>query len=719
MAPDIVLVEGPPEADDILHYVGHPDLKPPVAILVYNPVDLKQASYYPFTEFSPEWIAIRYARQKRIPVRHFDLPMGVQYALPPEERDELPPEIAAREPELAALIADPLGHLARLAGYSDSERWWEASFERGPENRDVFQAVQELMGTLRHELNPPESPLTLRREAHMRQAIRTARREMFQNIAVVCGAWHGPQLDPDSFREKEDAALCKVPKKVKVAATWVPWSYERISRGSGYGAGVVSPAWYRMLFNDRESAVREWMVRTAQLLRAEDFDASSAHAIEAVRLAEALASMRGHSLPGIDELREAAVSVFCAGYDTAFSLVEKKLIVGDGYGEVPSEIPVVPLQEDFRQRCKQLRLDPSQTQDKLLELDLRESPQLEKSRFLHRLVLLGIPWGTLAENGNKGKGTFRETWTLSWKPEFSLNLIEAGMWGNTVESAATAFVLDRAGSLEFLSEVTELLKKSLLAHLPFAIGRLSDRLRDLASLTRDVVQLLEAMPPLVDVYRYGDVRGTDRESIAAILEQLVPRITIGLSAAFSGIDDGVAAERLATFLRAHRAIALLNDPAHRIQWERALQALSADPGIHPLLNGACNRLLFDAQLLGTEQTATRAGLALSPVNGAPKAAAWLDGFLHGSGLLLIHHRELWTLVDDWVGRLDDEGFQMVLPLLRRTFSKYQPVERRKMLELASGTVPSGQESRSDDLSIEGYDAERARIALGGLLKMFP
>ncbi len=37
--PDIVLVEGPPEADPLLQWVNHAELKPPVAILVYQPDD--------------------------------------------------------------------------------------------------------------------------------------------------------------------------------------------------------------------------------------------------------------------------------------------------------------------------------------------------------------------------------------------------------------------------------------------------------------------------------------------------------------------------------------------------------------------------------------------------------------------------------------------------------------------------------------------------------
>src|ERR1700761_9630751 len=79
--PDIVLVEGPPEADGILSWVTHAELKPPVAILAYQPDNPKESSFYPFAEFSPEWQAILYAKKRNIHVRFMDLPAIHRFAL--------------------------------------------------------------------------------------------------------------------------------------------------------------------------------------------------------------------------------------------------------------------------------------------------------------------------------------------------------------------------------------------------------------------------------------------------------------------------------------------------------------------------------------------------------------------------------------------------------------------------------------------------------------
>ena len=55
--PDVVLIEGPPDAQDAVAAAGHADLKPPVALLVYADESPAEAVFYPFAEYSPEWVS--------------------------------------------------------------------------------------------------------------------------------------------------------------------------------------------------------------------------------------------------------------------------------------------------------------------------------------------------------------------------------------------------------------------------------------------------------------------------------------------------------------------------------------------------------------------------------------------------------------------------------------------------------------------------------------
>ena len=76
--------------------------------------------------------------------------------------------------------------------------------------------------------------------------------------------------------------------------------------------------------------------------------------------------------------------------------------------------------------------------DKALDLDLRKPIDLDRSRLLHRLRLLGDRLGHAGADDVRAPGTFRETWSLAWRPELAVDVVEAAVWGTTVAAAATA-----------------------------------------------------------------------------------------------------------------------------------------------------------------------------------------------------------------------------------------------------------------------------------------
>jgi hypothetical protein len=115
---------------------------------------------------------------------------------------------------------------------------------------------------------------------------------------------------------------------MKTAAAWVPWTYERLAAESGYGAGIVSPGWYEHLWAGAEPLAVSWMAKVARLFRAEGLDASVAHLVDATRLAETLASLRGRAVPSLEELNEAVRTSLGFGSDMPLKLVRRALIVG-------------------------------------------------------------------------------------------------------------------------------------------------------------------------------------------------------------------------------------------------------------------------------------------------------------------------------------------------------------------------------------------------------
>ncbi|OON69463.1 DUF5682 family protein [Hymenobacter sp. CRA2] len=734
--PDIVLLECPADGEKALALVADPALQPPVALLLYNPKQHTQATFLPFARFSPEWQAALWCQQHGAHLRCFDLPMTLRFALPdsvehvpaaqapegatPEAADEPAhtadaentpagtPALSEQEPAVEVpLTLDPIAHLARLDGYTDGERWWEARIEHSAGHADAFEVVLQMMTALREELAQPESKETLLREAYMRETLRNTLKQGYQRVAVVCGAWHAPVLGAGQLPAyaKDDKARLKGLKKVTTEATWVPWTYERLARQSGYGAGILSPAWYELLFEQPHAqVVTHWMVRAAHLLRAAQIDASSAHAIEGVRLADALAAVRGLALPGIEELEEAAVSIFGGGYAEALGLVHQQLVIGEKLGEVPDELPASPLQQDLAQQQKALRMKPEAVQ-KTLALDLRKDLDLSRSHLLHRLQLLGIRWGKPQRVQGKS-GTFHEVWSVQWRPELVLQVLEAGRWGNSVLAAASGAAAHRAQEAADLGQISQLLEEALHADLAPALPALVARLETLSAGTRDVAHLLAALPPLVNVLRYGNVRRTEAGQVGQVVHHLVPRLCISLPRTCTGLDDDAARQLLERIEAAHHAVRLLPDEAQQADWYGALLAVARQAASSGLLAGATARLLFDAQQLDADDTARLLGLALAPAQPTAYATAWIEGFLRGSGLLLIHNRTLFDLLDAWLSDLDETVFQEVVPLLRRAFTDFSQPERQQVLALAAG----GPAARTATAAVD-IDVERGRRVL--------
>lgn len=87
----------------------------------------------------------------------------------------------------------------------------------------------------------------------------------------------------------------------------------------------------------------------------------------------------------------------------------------------------------------------------------------------------------------------------------------------------------------------------------------------------------------------------------------------------------------------------------RERWAGMLRALAERDGAIPgLLRGAAARLLLDDGRLAAEEVARLMGLALSPGTGPLEAAGWVEGFLAGGGMLLVHDERLLGLVDGWL-----------------------------------------------------------------------
>lgn len=692
--PTVVLVEAPAEATGVLDWIGGRTdaagdrLEPPVALLGHVVADPHRAVFAPFAEFSPEWQAVRWAAASGVPVEAIDLPLAVTLAG------------AAGPSSLADPVpVDPLAALAAAAGEPDPERWWEDVVEHRGDGPPAFAAVAEAMTAVRAGVLVGVDEQ--RREAHMRQRIRAALAAGHERVAVVCGAWHVPALDlATAPTAAADRALLRGLPKVKVALSWVPWTHERLASATGYGAGVESPGWYDHVFrHPGRDGVGRFVVAAARVLRDAGLPASPDHLVGATRLADALAAIRERPRAGLAEVLDAADAVM-----GGLPLVRRRLVVGEAIGQVPGGAPQVPLARDLARRQQAARLRPVPGAQ-VLELDLRTTGGLRRSRLLRQVAALGIPWGTVTE-GRSSTGTFRETWRVEWRPEWSLRVVERAADGTTLEQAATTRLVDRAAATTRTAELAAVLDDALLADLPGAVDPVLRRLARRAADDPDLFDLMASLEPLARVRRYGDVRATDTAALAEVFDGLVVRVVAGAVAACTSLDDAAADLAAQRIGEVQRALALVDHPARHDAFPAVLDRLAAPDGSHGRLQGRATRLLHDGGHWPAPAVERRLGRALSPGTPPAVGAAFVEGFLAGSGTLLVHDAPLRDIVDRWLASLRPEAFVETVPLLRRTFASFDAAERRQIGRLVAGSALPG-----DDLPAGSFDTGRAAEAL--------
>ncbi len=762
LRPDLVLVEGPPDAERALAAVADAKMKPPVAMLVYAPDEPSRAAFYPFASFSPEWIALKYAASQNVPIRFIDLPCSIRFALDKaaeeaakngtketnEESEKEPDETEASEnatvtKSLAQEIReDPLGALARAADVPDPENWEEREIEQASAPNAIFPELLEIATALRLEAREVEGDEEERlREASMRRGVREALKSGAERIAIVCGAWHAPVLDLETTDEarkslipkkkEDDAILSKLPK-IQTETTWVAWTYSRLARRSGYGAGVTSPGWLEGLWLASQEAARfgalvgigaptsaiedsedvatlsskstpiaRWTTRAARLLRSEGVEVSAANAIEAARLADALASLRGRVAPCLDDARDAILTALCEGVQERLALIARKLEVGNALGSIPDDAPTTPLERDLELTLKRLRLKRS-SEDRVLELDLREERDREKSRLFRRLALFGVPWARREENG--GLGTFRETWRLRWTPELAVDLIEASRFGATVLEAASNATVAALEKIKTLSETLRLLEEVLPAEIDVdALEQVYRRLQDEVAVSGSPEEIFESIPPLTRMLRYKDVRESDATRVLPIFEALFERALVALPNYCANIDEDAAEDRVRQF----------NEIVYSLRAPEFMERLKAffdvfvdlvdAPATSRLISGRFVRLLFEEKIFDERTLDLKISFFTSSSVPSKEIATWLRGFLSGSGQSILWFDSLWIALNRRVASFESEEFKELTPLLRRAFVDFTQSERRQAGETVAKLrldLPPSTESNQNAQNLE-------------------
>ncbi|HEY0193424.1 MAG TPA: DUF5682 family protein, partial [Kofleriaceae bacterium] len=178
LAPEVIAIELPADLAPWIEWLGHPDAAAPLAIAAVSDAG-DDLGFYPFADFSPELVAIRWARARGVAVHAIDLPARSR---------------AGHGREAPAGV----GITARLPGDDSWEQLVEAPAVLAEPER-VRRAALLYGWALRLDAARGDgvAAFDLAREQHMRIALarlgaRGAR------VAAIVGSFHAAALVPES-----------------------------------------------------------------------------------------------------------------------------------------------------------------------------------------------------------------------------------------------------------------------------------------------------------------------------------------------------------------------------------------------------------------------------------------------------------------------------------------------------------------------------------------
>lgn len=680
--PQLVLIEGPSDLSGLIEQLCAEEAVLPAAILAYTESPPVRTVLYPFAGFSPEYQAILWARKNGAEVRFCDLPSGC--ALEYYARQNAPEN--EPDPEERESVYERIEQMTGL----DNDTFWEYNFEQAESLDELLAAVGEYGRGLR-EFSPDDEHNALR-EAYMRRVIHEAEQSVpTEKICVITGAFHTDGLDGVPFSE-EDARLTENTPAQKSLSTLMPYSYYRLSRRSGYGAGSRAPGFYEILWNNRlcgkQQAAAEYLARIAEEQRKRGFSASSAEVIEALRLAETLAEMRGGKQPSLADLRDAAVTCMGHGSFGEISVSCADIEIGAKIGSLPEGSVSTSVQQDFLRQLAELKLERYRTATaEELKLDLRENLRVksEKSAFLdlnrsfllHRLRVLDIGFGALQNNTSDNEHT--EIWLLRWTPECEIRLVESSLiGGDTIEQACALRLAELLYSAESLPAAAKVLGDAFLCGITGAVKTAVLAVQKLAADCVSAVDCGKTIGTLSAIIRFGSLRKLDTEPLAELLQQLFLRFCLSLMG--ESVCDENAAHELMSAISSVNDAALSHTELSEERLLRLLTELADSDMASPLLSGFACAVLTERGKLPAEKLSELISRRLSKGTPPAEGALWFEGLAAKNRRALIARLSLWEKLCAFIAELSDEEFKPALVCLRRTFSVFSPSEKADIAE---------------------------------------
>lgn len=703
--PQVVLIEGPSDFNPRMAELQL-DHRLPIALYSYAHDGERPAQcWFPFLDFSPEWVALREGHRAGLPLRFVDLPHWQYRALPGERQHQR----GTPRPRYAEAVA----RLCQRFGCDGDDALWDHLFEATPDGPELDARLHLYFDELRG--NDPGSAQDRAREAFMAQWVAWAAAR-HERVLLVCGGWHQPCIEAawPGLDGAHEPVVPQPPSGHPAGSHLVPFDQRQVDALGGYGAGMPSPQFYQWVWQHGHAGAAELArARIVERLRAKDVAFSTADLIAFEQSAAGLARLRGHAeLLRVDLLDALQASVVKEALDRPPPWSERTLLLadhhpvlreallaltGEGGGALHGDTPRPPLLHDVQRRLDACGLAVRRDAQAVV-VDRRRPDDAPRAQLLWQLQVLGVHGVELRETRAPNAARrlpaalrFEEHWRLQQGERWFPDLIEASVHGATLDAAARSALLDRAALAgSDPAKLAACLLDAVRAGLAGIGHDLALQLRRGLAHSHDHGSLADAAQTLAELAHvgyWGDaVAPLFEETLAAVADRLLWLLE-GRDGAGgpATVEPDVKAARVFDALLALAPAGL--DTAMVLATLARLARSAARP---PALRGAALAVVFVHGALG----AAAQDEVITITRSMPPRDAlgdFLYGLFSGARALAVESDAIVRAVQAALQSLGDEDFLVALPQLRSAFGWFPARERgalaahvARLLGLAGG-----------------------------------
>lgn len=353
------------------------------------------------------------------------------------------------------------------------------------------------------------------------------------------------------------------------------------------------------------------------------------------------------------------------------------------------------------------------------------------SMFFHRLLFMQAPYARRVKGPNlqtgRDRNLMREIWKYKWSAQVMAALIDASVYGGTVEDAAKGLIQEQLKKAVYAREGALLLTQVLEMGLEGQLEQVYGRLQELLMSDTDFYSLAEALRSLTMVQQLRwlyDSRLEIQEMILICIRRL-----LGLLPGMAQVKEEDMSRCMEAMKLLYQVIGRMEREAPADQWRledtllgsyfEALLVMDRDSGIQAGVHGCIHGLLYGGGRESvTEIERVCRGYLAGTREQLLKTAMFFRGLFYGAKDLVFVGDTFLRMLDEFLKQIGEEDFMKLLPELHMAFTYFTPAETDRIAQTAAGLHGRSRRQLQEQPAVPEawylYGRELEKFALGEL-----